>query len=112
MYRRFTTAAALVACVVALSATPAAASRSCGTTRLLQGGASVRVTVDRGSVTCAQARGIIRLYGSSRGTNHGPVRHGYTTYPGGWRCYPLHHGTASCQRGGSIRHPRDVVSLH
>ena len=113
MYIRFSAIAGLVAVVATISASSAAASRSCGTTHLLQGDASVRVTIDHGSVSCAEARAVIRLYGSSREIPHGPTRHGYGTYPEypGWRCYPLFHGDAKCQRGGSIHHPRDKISL-
>jgi hypothetical protein len=101
------------------------ASRSCGTTHLIQGGSGARVTIVRGSFSCAEARGIVRLYGSTRGVGH-YLNHGralsYATYPGGWVCGALERGYARCFRGGlgslskgltltSVRNARDVVEL-
>lgn len=118
-------AVALVAAVAAISATTAAASRSCGATHLLQGGGRARVTIIRGSFSCTEARGIVRLYGSSRGTGH-YLNHGralsYASYPGGWVCGALERGYSRCFRGGlgslskgltltSVRNARDVVKL-
>jgi hypothetical protein len=116
MRLRLTTVAVLTATAAAISATPAAAERSCGTTHLLQGG-SARVTIARGALSCSAARGIVKLYGSSRGTPHGlngPRSGFYTTYPAGWRCGPLEQGGSACWRGGSVssvNKARDVVWL-
>jgi hypothetical protein len=52
--------------VALISATPASASRSCGSTHLLvQPADTAQVTIARGQVSCAQARGVARLYGGS-----------------------------------------------
>jgi hypothetical protein len=124
MRKRLFATASLVAALAAICATPAGASRSCGSTRLLQGG-SARVTIAHGSSSCSEARGIVRLYGSSRGTahyqNHGRAL-SYATYPGGWVCGALERGYAGCYRGGlgslskgltftAARNARDVVQL-
>jgi hypothetical protein len=124
MYRRFMTIASLTAALAAISASPAGASRSCGTAHLLQGGGA-RVTIVHGSSSCAEARGVVRLYGSSRGTEH-YLNHGrglsYATYPGGWVCGALERGYSRCFRGGlgslgkgltltSVRNARAVVEL-
>lgn len=99
----------------AFSATPAAANRSCGSTCLLQGGSSVSVKIARGTLSCAQARAIARLYGSDRGTPHEfPARtRDYSTYPGRWRCGALDMGNAACFRGlfGSMKHGMTLSSV-
>ena len=119
------TVVAVVAGVAAITATAQAASRSCGSTRLASGPGSVRVTIVRGRLSCTQARGIVKLYGSKRGTSHDFSGHqplDYATYPGGWRCSSLEQGNAACFRGpfgsmkhgmtaASVRHARDEVAL-
>jgi len=125
MYRRIFAFAGLAAVVAAVSATPAVASRSCGATHLLQGGGGARVTAVRGSLSCAEARGIVKLYGSSRGALH-YLNHGralsYASYAGGWVCGALERGYARCFRGGlgslnmgltltAVRNAKDVVEL-
>ena len=105
-----------VAVAVAVCASPAAAARSCGSTALLQGGRA-SVTITRGSLSCSQARAIVKLYGSNRGTPHGlngPHSGFYATYPGGWICGPLEQGGSACWLGGtprSLSRARDVVWL-
>ena len=116
MQNRLTTIAILAAVAAVIPATSAAAERSCGTTHLLQGG-SATVTIVRGRLSCAQARGIVKLYGSKRGTPHGlngPRSGMCTTYPGGWACGPLEQGGSACWRGGSVKNAtkaRDFVRL-
>jgi hypothetical protein len=63
---------------------------------------TAQVTIARGPVSCAQARGVARLYGSHGISSHSfPSRTlGYTTFPGGWQCGALNHGFAVCVRGG------------
>lgn len=103
MYRRLVTIVILASSVAALSATPAAAERSCGTVHA--GRYAARVTISRGPMSCAQARAVARSYISGRGTAH--VGRGrsrseeYVTFPGGWRCSGLEQGGASCIGGGS-----------
>lgn len=109
MCRHLTLIAILAAAAAAMSAAPASAKRSCGSTRLLvQPGVRAEVTIARGRLSCAQARDIARLYGSRRGVRHSfPSRTlGYSTYPGGWQCGTLDHGDTRCVRGrlGSLRH--------
>ncbi|MCW3030807.1 MAG: hypothetical protein JWM66_940 [Solirubrobacterales bacterium] len=118
MRKLLTTIALLAASVVAISATPASASRSCGVLRL-QGRDAVRVTIYRGPVSCAGARGIVKLYGTPKvGTFHGnpngPRSGWYTTFPGGWTCGPLEQGSATCWLGGSPHNAakaRDLVGF-
>jgi hypothetical protein len=69
MYRRLLVIASLVAAVGATAAVPAVAKQSCGTTELDQGGRA-SVTIVKGHVSCAAARGIVKLYGSKTGTPH------------------------------------------
>jgi hypothetical protein len=124
MYKTLMTVV-VVAAVAATSTTAQAASRSCGKTNFLDGGGSARVTIVRGRLSCTQARGIVRLYRSKRGTAHDFSGHqplDYGTYPGGWRCSSLEQGNAACFRGpfrsmkhgmtaASVRHARDEVAL-
>jgi hypothetical protein len=116
MRTRLLTIIILAALVATVSASPAAAARSCGSTALLQGGRA-SVTITRGSLSCSQARAIIKLYGSNRATPHGlngPHSAFYTTYAGGWICGPLEQGGSACWLGGtprSLSGARDVVWL-
>lgn len=115
MYRRLVAIGIIAFVTAAIFASSAAANRLCGSTRLLQGGSSVRVTIVRGPLSCPQARGIARLYGSNRGTPHEfPARSlGYATYPGGWRCGALEMGNAACFHGpfGSMKHGMTLASV-
>jgi hypothetical protein len=102
----------LITTVAATFATPADASRSCGSVSLVaQPQDSAQVSVLKGSASCNEARSTARLYGVPRGT-HGVVLHDfpgrsldYATYPGGWQCGVLERGYAACVRGnlGSLR---------
>jgi len=96
----------------ARAASPARTSRSCGTAQLA--GASWNVSILHGQLSCAAARGVASLYDSNRGTLHGssgPRSGMYITFPGGWRCTVIHGGIAACQRGGTLAHPADDVTL-
>jgi hypothetical protein len=88
MYRRLMTIGVLAIVVAAIAATPASASRSCGSTHLLASPVeTVQVTIARGPLSCAQARTVAREWGSSRGVVHrvsAAYTLWYTTYPGGW----------------------------
>jgi hypothetical protein len=103
--------AALTIGLVAISAAPAVASRSCGTTPLKQGGRA-SVTIARGPISCSKARATVRLYGT--GAVHYTCRshaHSclYSTYPHGWRCGPLEMGGSACWLGGTnTAHARAV----
>jgi hypothetical protein len=95
----------IASCAVVLSATPAAATRSCGT--IGGGGQPVprTVAIYKGRLSCAQARAVAKSYVNGRGTFHGPASgprsKQYITLPGGWRCSVLEQGGAACRRGGS-----------
>lgn len=94
----------LLAVVAAAISAPAAAStRSCGT--VTAKGQAVSVSIGRGRVSCAQARGVAKSYISGRGTLHGPSNGPradmYVTIPGGWRCSVIEQGGAGCTSGGS-----------
>jgi hypothetical protein len=88
---------------IAFTATAAAAMRSCGAITVK--GQRVSVTIARGTVSCAQARGVARSYVSGHGTLHGspsgPRADMYVTLPGGWRCSVVEQGGAACKGGGS-----------
>jgi hypothetical protein len=97
------------AVAAAVPATLATSGRSCGSTPLqVQPRTSVRVTIIRGSLSCARARAVARLYGSRGISSHSfPARSlGYTVFPGGWVCGALSRGNAECVRGGlgSLKH--------
>jgi hypothetical protein len=117
MYRRLTTIAILAAAVAVVVATPAAASRSCGTVRgeTVRGGIipAARVTILRGRVSCAQARTAAKDYKVGPSTHHGPANgpssEQHITLPGRWRCTLISGEVASCSRGGSSLNPREVI---
>jgi hypothetical protein len=124
MNRRLTTIAILAAAVAATVATPASASRSCGT-EVVQGG-RVRITITLGRVACPEARGVIRRWLSRRRYPPPPGEHGVTehggrntglagktwTMPDGWTCLVVTRGGACALRGSGalrFRNPRDEV---
>jgi hypothetical protein len=112
MYRRLITIASLTTVVAAISATPAAANRTCGTV-VIGGVQRERVTILRGQVSCAQARAAIISFGSGHGIEHGgrnaPFSRKTWTIPGGWSC-GVGAGGGACIRGGSnYRNARDWV---
>src|SRR5262249_44213176 len=78
---------ALCAAFIGLNPPPASAARYCGSAHFVEATGGARVTIRRGSLSCAQARQVASLWGSPRGTVHQP-RPGrasrYTTFPGGW----------------------------
>ena len=89
---------------------PPAAQRSCGTVTATR--QTVRVTVVRGRVSCAQARGLARSYICGHGTFHaGPSQAAtYITIPGGWKCSTEGMAGAGCISGRSnYLNPRDVI---
>lgn len=98
-------AAAVIALFSALSATaPAAAPRSCG--RVVgTSNVAYRVQVGKGSVSCREARTVIRAYNSGKGTLHKPSHGGrgnwVTALRGGWSCVSG-AGGESCSRGPKI----------
>jgi hypothetical protein len=108
---RLTTVSIFAAVAAAISAAPAAASRSCGA---LPGGPVRRaVTIYRGSLSCGRARSVAKSY--AHGTFHGPVNGPrsaqYVTIPGGWRCSVIEQGGAGCVRGGSRSNPREQIGF-
>ena len=110
---RLTTIAILAVLAAAISATPAAANRSCGS---LPGGAAPRVvTIFHGPVSCAQARRAARDYIAGNSKFHGPVNgprsDQYITLPGGWRCSVIEQGGAACERGGSRLNPHEQIGF-
>jgi hypothetical protein len=60
--------------------------------------------VERGSVSCREARSLIKAFGEGKGTVHLGVDQAqdYTSFPGGWRC-ELENGDVGCGRGRLIR---------
>jgi hypothetical protein len=122
MHRPRITVAILTAAVAALSATPAAAERSCG--REVVQRSAVRVTITRGRVTCAVARGVIKRWlslGSYPPTPGTAIEHGGPnaglggktwTMPNGWTCLVATRGGACALRGSGalrFRNPRDEI---
>jgi hypothetical protein len=95
-----------------------AGSQGCGVIFARSEGQNMNVRVQRGRVSCTQARQILRSFLSGHGTlGFGGTPHGgpslasmYWALPGGWRCQPATGGGGGCGRGGSVRtHPRDLV---
>jgi hypothetical protein len=129
MRRRLITIAILAAAVAVVSTTPAAAERSCGTERVLPGrtgpatagstsdsGLPYRISVSRGSVTCAKARSLIKDTGEGKGTWHeAPALSGiYTSFPGGWSCSPVANGGYGCVQGrrvGAFQHANMISGV-
>jgi hypothetical protein len=119
MQIRLTTIAILATLTAAaIFASPAWATRSCGTTRIAfgagHGSGPVRLTVLRGRVSCAQTRTAMRNYfgghGTLRGPANGPRSQQTIVLPGGWRCGPLEQGIARCMSGGSnYLNARDAI---
>lgn len=114
---RLTTIAILIAATVAISATPAAGERSCGTAREGGNGQTVRVSIYRGRLSCAEARKAIRNVKAGRGVERhvgsgGSFAEKSWAFPGGWVC-KWGTGGFDCVRGGSgpLRslNPRDGV---
>jgi hypothetical protein len=96
MYRRLTTIALLAAAVAVIAATPASASRSCGSVQ------EYHVTVTRGSVSCAKARTVAKEWETSKGVTHRFPAYTlwYFAFPGGWDCSTLNMGHVGCARDG------------
>jgi hypothetical protein len=77
----------------------------CGTVRA-HGGApdghlvTVYVRVERGVVSCVEARRAIKAVIDGKGRYHdgGSTANSYWSVAGGWKCGPPHGGGASCQR--------------
>jgi hypothetical protein len=119
MRMRPTTITVLAAVVAAISATPAAGERSCGTVRgeTVRGRMvpAARVAILRGRVPCAQARVAAADYKVGPSTHHGPVNgpfsEQYITLPGHWRCTLVTGEDASCTRGGSSLNPREEIGF-
>jgi hypothetical protein len=118
MYIRLTTIAILAAVVTAISASPAAAERSCGTERVQPGrtspatpgstsgpGLPYKIIVWRGSVSCAKARSLIKETGEGKGKWHEAAALSgiYTSFPGGWSCALASGGGYGCVQGRRIR---------
>lgn len=113
MRRHLTIIAILAAVLAAISATPASAFRSCG----IISASSVRVTIDQGRVSCAEARAAIRLWEKpGPRIEHGPRNGSFAqkswTMRDGWTCK---EGTGGgvCSVGGSgplrVVKPRAVI---
>jgi hypothetical protein len=112
MRTRLITIVSVTAAVAAISATPAvAAERSCGWITVSR--QPYHVQIARGSVSCREARGLIKTYGEGGGTVHQGRRESesevYSTLPGGWICVSGAGGAHVCSLGKRAD-PRDVVS--
>lgn len=86
--------------VAAIAATPAAAERSCGWINVAHIPYHVQVT--HGSISCREARSLIKTYGEGGGTLHNPhgsISQMYSTLPGGWVCASGAGGAHGCRRG-------------
>ena|ERR1700677_1640585 len=96
MYKRLITIAILTAAVAAIAATPASASRACGSINGYQ------VTVTRGSVSCGKARTVAKEWTTGKGVIHRVSAYTlwYDSLPGGWDCGTLNMGRVGCARGG------------
>jgi hypothetical protein len=129
MPRRLTTIAILTAAFAAISATPAAAERSCGTERVEPGriapattgsasgpGIPYKIIVERGSVSCGKARSLIKETGEGKGKWHEApdVAQIYTSFPGGWSCALATGGNYGCWRGrriGAYQHADEIAGI-
>lgn len=104
MHRRLTAVAVLAATVAAISATPAAAERSCGSfPSQAKFSAPQRVAIVRGAVSCREARSVFIGIARGQGTAHGPgipLSEDYVTFRG-WRCHTGMEVTR-CVRGPKI----------
>jgi hypothetical protein len=104
-------------CLTGVAVTSAGAKRSCGTERVQPGttgppktgstsgpGIPYKIIVWRGSVSCREARSLIKATGEGKGTWHeAPSSSGiYTSFPDGWRCAPATGGGYGCWRGRRI----------
>ncbi len=101
MYRRLATTTSLIAVLAALSASPAAAERACGT---IHGeGQTLKVSVARGHASCAEARQTLSSFFDRRWPQHGgpAMASLYWSLPKGWRCQLATGGGGGCYRGGS-----------
>jgi hypothetical protein len=101
----------LIAAVSAIAATPAgAASRFCGYVNPTE----YHVKIDRGDVSCAEARKAIKTVIRGGGKRHGNPNKGlenlYWTVPGGWRCVTGAGAAWACGRGGTTANPDDQIS--
>jgi hypothetical protein len=90
--------------LLALPATPAHASRSCGSITV-QRTLHASIHVLHGRVSCREARSVLKTYGNGGGTRRGN-RNGsraemYSVLPGGWRCKSGAGGEA-CTRGKRV----------
>jgi hypothetical protein len=99
-------AAALGATFFPVSAA-SARDKDCGkvTAVRYQVASQFRVTVGRGSVSCEEARSVIKDYNSGKGTLHKPRPwrgSWYTTLPGGWSCASGAGGEETCARGPKV----------
>jgi hypothetical protein len=100
----------LIAMGAIVPAPPAsAASRSCGYVNP----AEYDVHIERGQVSCKEARKAITTVIRGGGKEHGDPNNGlstvYWTLPGGWRCSTGAGGAWSCMRGGTLAEPRDRI---
>jgi hypothetical protein len=95
------------------SAAPrASASRSCGSIYAKDESQTMKVTVARGRVSCAQARQTMRSFFSGHGTQHGGPSEStlYWVLAGGWRCQLATGGGGGCFRDGSnFLHARESI---
>jgi hypothetical protein len=111
MQLRAISIAILSTAVVVLAASPAAAAqRSCGYVDPYE----YHVKIDQGEVSCKEARKAISTVIRGGGKRHGNPDEGlvnlYWTLPGGWRCGTGAGAAWTCTRGGTLAHPRDVIS--
>jgi hypothetical protein len=112
MRTRLIAIASLTTVLAAISATPAvAAERSCGWTNVVK--QPYHVQIIHGSVSCHEARWLVKTYGEGGGTFHGGRMRSqsemYSTLPGGWICVSGAGGAHVCSLGKRAN-PRDVVS--
>jgi hypothetical protein len=114
---RFALAGALAALALTATSVPASATRSCGT--LVAESQSARITILRGSVSCAQARTVIDRWlrpGTGVKVEHGgesaPFGGKSWTMSDGWTCSEG-AGGGGCSLGGKgplrTMNPRDTV---
>jgi hypothetical protein len=72
------------------------------------------VKIERGQVSCKEARKAISTVIRGGGKRHGNPNKGlenlYWTLPGGWRCATGAGGAWGCGRGGTRANPRDEIS--
>lgn len=90
---------------------------SCGVIFAKSEGQNLNVDVERGQVSCTQARQIIRSFFSGQGIQHGGPSESalYWTLPGGWRCQLASGGGGGCVRGGNAAksvNPPDFVDAY